>query len=133
MSRSSQSDEVGLVESGGGAGEDESGGGSSSPLFRRVRTAAIDLDKEVAKERSTITATAAETMTDVSSPYGDDVETERDHKNLPPLLLPGTVKKERPQSKENLEPLGRRQQGIAVWTAAVSESPPPPPLSPLAG
>ena len=129
--RSHQSEEAGSVESGGGAGGDESSSRSSSPLVGLVWTAAIYLDKEVTKERSTVMATT--TMTTTSAPDGDAVETERDHQNSPPFLSPDTVKKERPRSKENLEPLGRRQQGIAVWTAAVSESLPPPPLSPLSG
>ena len=94
MLRSCQSDEAGSVESGSGAGGDESGGGLSIPLVRRVGTAAIYLDKELANERSAVTAT--ETMTVTYALDGDAAETERDHQNPPPLLSPGTVKKERP-------------------------------------
>ena len=118
-SRSRQSDKARSVEYGGAAGGDESGGESSSPLIRRVRTASIDMDEEVAKERSTVTATATATMTAASSQDGDCIEIERDHQNPPPIMSPGTVKKKRPQLKERLEPSGRRQQGIAVRPAAV--------------
>ena len=97
--RSHQSEEAGSVESGGGAGGDESSSRSSSPLVGLVWTAAIYLDKEVTKERSTVMATT--TMTTTSAPDGDAVETERDHQNTPPLLSPGMVKKESPRSKES--------------------------------
>ena len=131
--RSRQSDKAGSVKSGSRAGGYESVSGSISPLVGRVGTAAINLDEEVAKERSTVTATAMATMTAASAPDGDAIETERDHQNSPLFLSPDTVKKERPRSKKRSEPLKRRQQGISARPAAVSESPTLPPLSLLMG
>ena len=65
-------------------------------MVRQVGMTAIDLDEEVAKERSTVTATATAMRTAASALDGDAVEIERDHQNTPPLLSPGTVKKEKP-------------------------------------
>ena len=93
--RSRLSDEAGLINSGGRTGGDEYGGGSSSPLVVQVGTAAIDMEKEVSKDSSTVTVTTTATMTTASAPDGDAIKTERDHQNPPPLLSPGTVKKER--------------------------------------